>query len=158
MNSAALLTTLARIRPQVWDAIIPHGPVRVIGSPEDLVALNPQPLPPQPPSDAFLIGAARMAHAVTRMAVEADLRGEATDFVARWVDDWCATPWPRKWPWPWPDPRLEDGPVPDPWLVGSGRVVGAVVLASVGARLGDGELSAALLTGAERLVEAGASA
>jgi hypothetical protein len=92
-----------------------------------------------------------MAHSVANLAVEADVRGEQSRFVSELIDDWCGTPWPKKWPWPWPGPH--GAPDPEPWIE-TGRAIGAIVFASVGARLGEGELSAALLEGAERLAEA----
>ncbi|MGC5583884.1 hypothetical protein [Ornithinimicrobium sp. W1665] len=152
MRSIDLLTIISRVRPEVWDVIVPR--YSVVKTRADAVALNPQPLPPLPPPDAFLVGAAEMAHAVTRMAVEAEVRGESAAFVDQLIEDWCGTPWPRRWPWPWPDPRTADGPMPDPWTVGSGRMVGAIVFASVGARLEEGDLRTSLLEGAEKLAEA----
>lgn len=150
MRSAQLLSIIARMNPAIWDAIIPHGPR--MSSRVDQVALNPQPLPPK---EALLVGAAEMAHRVAGLAIEAELRGEsATGFVREFIDDWCGTPWPRKWPWPWPGPHPIDGPSPEPWLIGDARVVGAIVFASIGARLGEGELGSVLLAGAEQLVEA----
>ena len=103
-----------------------------------------------------MVGAAEMAHSVVRMAVESEVRGEsAVAFVREFVDDWCGTPWPHRWPWPWPWPG--PGPDPDPWIVQTGRVVGAIVFASVGSRLAEGELRAAFLKGAEQLVETATS-
>ncbi|EIV92086.1 hypothetical protein FraQA3DRAFT_1587 [Frankia sp. QA3] len=156
MSAASLLSIIARIHPQVWEGILPTGPR--VQARTDLVSLNPQPLPPGPPPDAFQIAAVAMAHDVVRLAVESDVRGKSSvGFLQEWVDDWCATPWPRKWPWPWPGPRPGDGPLPDPWVVQTGRVIGAIALASVGSRLAEGELGAACLEGAERLAEAAVS-
>jgi hypothetical protein len=150
MRNSELLSTIARFHPAIWDAIIPHG--HRVGAIGDEVALNPQPLPPR---DAFLIAAAEMAHRVSRLAVEADVRGEsATGFLSEFIDDWCGTRWPRKWPWPWPGPHPGEGPQPDPWMVADARIVGAIVFASLGTRLGDSELGSVLLGGAERLAEA----
>ena len=149
MRVTSLLSIIGGIRPEAWDAIIPHGPV--LRSPLERVALNPQPLPPK---EAFLVSAADLANEITRIAVELDVRGESpVGFVNELIEDWCGTPWPRKWPWPWPGPRPDQGPQPDPWDVAAARVVGAIVLANVGSRLGEGELSGALLAGAERLAE-----
>jgi hypothetical protein len=153
MRAHSLLTIVAAIPPEAWDAIIPHGPV--IRSRVDFVALNPQPLPPK---DNFAVSAAMMATDLVRIAVEADVRGEPTAFVKEFVDDWCGTPWPRKWPWPWPGPRPEEGPRPEPWDVQVGRVVGAAVLASAGSRLGQTELAKAFLDGAESLAQTAVSA
>jgi hypothetical protein len=147
MRAVSLLSLVARIRPEAWDAIIPHTPLTA-GS---RVALNPQPLPP---GEAFVVEAARMAHEVVRLAVEAGLRGESTGFVREFVDDWCGTPWPHKWPWPWPGPRPGGEPEPSPDLVGIARAAGAVVFAAAGSRLPDGELGAAFAAGAEQLAKA----
>jgi hypothetical protein len=148
MNTTAFLAIIGRIPPQAWDAIIPHGARVSVRNPAELVALNPQPLPPR---EAYLVAAAEMAHSVASLAVEADVRGEQSGFVSEFIDDWCGTPWPKKWPWPWPGPG--EGPDPEPWIE-TGRAIGAIVFASVGARLGEGELGTALLEGAEQLAEA----
>ncbi len=151
MRATSLLSIIGRINPAVWDAIVPHGPR--FASRLEQVALNPQPLPPH---EGLLVGAAEMAHTVARLAVEASVRGESTDFVREVIDDWCGTPWPRKWPWPWPGPRPDQGPQPDPWILDTARVVGAVVFTSVASGLGEGELQSTLLEGAERLAEVAA--
>ena len=148
MKASAFLTVIGRIPPEAWDAIVPHGHRVSIRNVADLVSLNPQPLPPRA---SYLVAAAEMAHSVAGLAVAADVRGEQSRFVSEFIDDWCGTPWPKKWPWPWPGPH--GAPDPEPW-VETGRAIGAIVFASVGARLGEGELSAALIEGAERLAEA----
>lgn len=149
MSVSRSLSIIARIHPEVWDVIIKR--LRV-GGRFDEVALNPQPLPP---IESFLIGAAEMASQVAQLAIEADVRGNSSSgFVSELIDDWCATPWPRRFPFPWPGPRPNEGPVPDPWVTQTGRMVGALVFASVGSRLADGDLAKTLLGGAERLNEA----
>ena len=152
MRAVSLLSIVGRFPAEAWDAIIPHGPAfRARG---DVVALNPQPLPPH---DPFLVGAAQMANELVRVAVEAQLReGSSVGWLSEIIEDWCATPWPRRWPWPGPGPRPDEGPLPDPWRIDVGRVIGAVVFASAGSRLADGELRTVLLDGAERLAEVAA--
>jgi len=156
MKAMSLLSIIGRINPQAWDYIVPQGPFpheRWGASLATRVSLNPQPIPP---GEAFVVGAAEMAHSVVRMAIESEVRGEsAVAMVSRFVDDWCGTPWPHLWPWPWPWPG--PGPDPDPWMVQTGHVVGAIVFASVGSRLAEGELRAAFLKGAEQLVETATS-
>lgn len=137
-----ILALLGVISPQAWDAIIPHNHGWLNRSPE------PQQLAPP---DAFIVGAAQMTREVTRIAVEAEVRGQSSPaMLQEWVGEWCGTPWPRKWPWPGPHPD----PDPDPWMIGAGRIVGALVLTSVAARLGETELATALLEGADALTEA----
>jgi hypothetical protein len=154
MKAMSLLSIISRINPQAWDYIVPQGPFpqeRWGASRAERVSLNPQPIPP---GVAFVVGAAEMAHSVVRMAVESEVRGEsAVAFVSEFVDDWCGTPWPRRWPWPGPG----TDPDPHPWMVQTGRVVGAIVFASMGSRLAEGELSAAFLKGAEQLAETATS-
>ena len=150
MQAMSLLSIIGRINPQAWDYIVPMGPGpggRQSASLGEQVSLNLQPLPP---GEAFVIGAAEMAHSVVRMAIESEVRGEPSiALVSGFSDDWCGTPWPHSWPHPWPGP----GPDPDPWIVQTGRVVGAIVFASVGSRLAEGELRAAFLKGADQLAE-----
>ncbi len=143
MRASQLLSIIGRIDPRAWDAIIPHGPV--IRGPGDLVALNPQPLPPR---ERLLVGAAVMAQDIGRIAVEQNVRGEkAAGFVSEFIDDWCGTPWPHKWPHPGPRRELDADDV------AAARVVGAMVFADLGARLADEELANALIEGADRLAE-----
>jgi len=150
MAAVQLLKIIAAIPPEAWDAIIPHGPAYRTRA--DLASLNPQPLPPR---DSFAISAATMAHELVRLAVETEVRGEsAAVFVKDFIDDWCGTPWPNKWPWPGPGPRPKEGGRADPLEVSMGRVIGATVLASAGGRLGETKLANALLNGAESLAEA----
>jgi hypothetical protein len=131
MQAMSLLSIIDRINPQAWDYIVPMGPGpggRQSASLAEQVSLNLQPLPP---GEAFVIGAAEMAHSVVRMAIESEVRGEPSiALVSGFIDDWCGTPWPHPWPGPGPDP--------DPWIVQTGRVVGAIVFASVGSRLAEG--------------------
>lgn len=152
MNHYALLSLIARIHPAMWDVIGPHVPL--VRDRFSAVALNPQPLPPGPPPDAFLAEAGLMARNLVHMALEADVRGEdPVGFVREFIEDWCGTPWPRKWPFPWPGPRPGEGPQPEPWRINEARVVGAVVLASYASRLGEGDLASSLAEGADRLAE-----
>ena len=53
MAHVNLLTLVAQIRPQAWDAIIPHGPRVAVNDRFARVALNPQPLPPFPDPNVF---------------------------------------------------------------------------------------------------------
>ncbi len=153
-RTVSLLSTIAGIDPRVWDAIVPHGPLTHAGL-EGAGARLPRSSSLASSPNDFLISAAQMAHTVARIATEAELRGESSDgLVKEFIDDWCGTPWPRKWPWPGPGPRPNEGPLPDPWVIQTGRVVGAVVFASVGSRLADSSLGSAFLEGAERLTEA----
>lgn len=151
MNITTLLSMVGRIDPRAYDAIIPHGPAQRFRHQIDAVALNPQPLPP---AEVLQLGAARMAHDVMRLAVEQEATGT---FDGQWllelVDDWCGTPWPRKWPWPGAGPRPGEGPQPDPWDVQQARLVGAIVFSSVADRLGDTELSGVLHKSVQRLAE-----
>lgn len=151
-DQPSYLSLIARIPPEAWDAIVPKGPRAAVGvrlrDRLDLVALNPQPLPPVA---AFLVGAADTAHVLAGLAVERGVEdgGRAGELVAEVVDDWCGTGWPRRFPFPWP------GPDPDPrdGDLRLGRLVGAVVLASFAERMPGTELGAAFAAGAERLGE-----
>jgi hypothetical protein len=149
-----LLMVIGRINPRAWDALIPHGPAIRQASRFERVALNPQPLPPR---EAFLVAAAQLANEVVRAAVALGGREGNAGLVSELVDDWCGTPWPRRWPWPWPGPRPDDdgrGPQPDPWDIATARAIGAIVFASTASRLGPGELRDVFERSAEQLAEA----
>lgn len=156
-----LLAVLGRINPAIWDWIVPMGPIRqlVAGgsvSKAAQVELNPQPIPP---GHELLVASAIAAHQIALATVAAEAAGtkSAGRIVTRAIDDWCGTPhgWPPiPWPGPWPFPWPPD-PDPHPWDVAASRVVGALTLAGVASRLGEGEAQAALSRGAEQLLEAG---
>lgn len=147
-DTVKIMALLGRLRPQAYDVFPPHS--HAVAHRGDLAALNPQPLPP---AEAFAAGAVRMARRLTELAVEADVRGERSGWLGEVVDDWCGTPWPRKWPLPGPWPPLDLGPQPEPWVVAAGRVAGATVFALAASQLGDGELRDVLAQGAQRLAE-----
>jgi hypothetical protein len=153
MSHSALLSIVARLHPEAVDAIIPHSPAIRAAARFDRVALNPQPLPPR---DAFVVGAAEVAHEIVRKAVDIEAGGGSSrGYVSEAIDDFCGTPpWPRKipLPWPWPEPD------PSPWWqtvdVRAAQVVAAIVFASAAARLQDEEFRSVFAEGAERLAAA----
>jgi hypothetical protein len=148
-----LAAVFGKIPPEAFDAIFPHGPVIRQRAAE----LNPQPLPPK---GRLLLASAAVAQEIASAAVSAQASGSgsAARLVASAIDDWCGTrpphipiPWPGPWPFPWPP---EPEPHPE-WDIGLMRVVGALSLASVASRMGEGEARDALAKGAEQLLEAG---
>lgn len=147
MNNLTLLARLGLIPPQAWDFIVPQGPwlaAQGIGRAAT-------------PYDAYVLAAAQLAREVSTATVAADYTDQdAAARLARLVDEWCGTPWPRKWPipFPWPFPWP---PEPDPWwdaAVQAGRVAAAVHFATMGERLRDSELGPAFTDAAGRLLEA----
>ena len=147
-----MLALMGRGRPEVYDVFPSQGIGARVGV--DAASLNPQPLPPK---DPLVQGAVTMSRRLAELAVEAEVRGEQpAEWLTAIIDEWCDTPWPRKWPWPGPGPDPESGPQPEPWTVNEARTAGAVVLASMASRLGEGELRAVLARGAERLADAAA--
>jgi hypothetical protein len=152
-----LLARMGRINPAVFD-VIPRGPQRAFRalSPGETVELNPQPLPPR---IEVQFAAAQVAHEIALAAVAAAAAGNeegAERIVMEAVDDWCGTPTghrPIPWPRPWPFPFDLLAPDPEPWLVDTVRLVGALTLASVGAQVAEGPAREALGHGAERLLE-----
>jgi hypothetical protein len=103
LAGAGLLAAIGRRLPQIWD---------VIGSlnPADLVALNPQPLPPR---ERFVRAAgealAARAEQLAEVAGAVD-GGEKRGiiivggYVNRLVDDWCGNGFRPRWPFPGPPP------------------------------------------------------
>jgi hypothetical protein len=158
-----LLTVLGRVNPAIWDAIIPQVPRYAFAfraSKASQVELNPQPIPP---GHELHVSSALVAQDIALSAVAAEAAGSntASKIVSRAVDEWCGTraphlpiPWPGPWPFPWP------GDHPEPYAeseVAASRVVGALSLASVAARLSAGEAREALTRGAEKLLQSGLS-
>lgn len=154
-----LLAMLGRIDPRLWDFIVPQWYKAGYGMQQAYAAPMPY---AGGDRDTYALDAARLAHEVVGLAAVDDARGQdAASWVARVIDDWCGTGWPRPWPrprpWPWPDPDPEPGPQPDPWvrdLVATGQVAAAVVFASAASRMRGGDLADALGDGAARLAEA----
>jgi hypothetical protein len=102
----------ARIPPNAWDAIIPHGPrvargARALFGDFESIALNPQPLPPR----EFVAIAVADAHLseIVRLANIGETAGSrsAIRLIAE-IDDIC----PPNWPWP---PKGPFPPPPPPW-------------------------------------------
>ncbi|GAA5158372.1 hypothetical protein [Ornithinimicrobium tianjinense] len=114
------------------------------------VALNPQPLPPEPPE----IGQ-RVMLAMARGIIVVGGREESAVH-AFWEDleDWCGTGWPRRWPFPWPDPW------PDPRLDPRADrrpeiLVGAALTATaLAARYPEGEMRDLFDAAGQRLMDA----
>ncbi len=151
-QTVKVLAMLGKVNPEIFDVFPPHS--LGVADRVEAVTLNPQPLPPR---DPLVTGAIFMSRRLTQIAVEADVRGEdSAGWLAQIIDEWCGTPWPRKWPRPGLGPTSEGGPHPEPWAVNEARIAGAVVFASMASRLGDGDLQTALANGAERLAEVAA--
>ncbi len=106
-----LLAIIGRRIPAIFD-VIPRGPQqRFYQNRFSEVALNPQPLPPQPPEE---LGAA-IAIEVIHIAWLADRLGVGRGVAFEDLDDWCPTvPKKLKLP-PWWPPVPEPEPHPE-WL------------------------------------------
>jgi hypothetical protein len=170
-GASKLMLILARMNPAMYDALIPHSHfnaqphvaamalTKASASPGEEVMLNPQPLPP---ADAFLAASAEVAHDIARAAIAAEVSGgSARGIVSSAIDEWCGTPRPWPWPWPWPGPSSVDGGDPEPhpeWDFDASRLVGSLTLASVAARMKDGEARIAIEQGAEQLLDAALAA
>ena len=155
-RTAMPLAAFARITEAGWKALSSDA---AFHRNSGITQLQPQPLPPV---ELFQVAAADMAHEFARLAVEADITGHSgSSIISEFVDEWCGTPWPHSWPiprphiGPAPHPRPNEGPLPDPWVVQSARIIGAIILADIGSRLGAGDLRESLLSGSERLFETG---
>jgi hypothetical protein len=144
-----LLALLGSLRPEAYDVLPPHS-ARFLER-FDAVSLNPQPLPPR---DPLVTGAIVMSRRLVELALEANLRGEdSREWLSQIVDEWCGTPWPRRWPWPGPGPFPDTGPQPDPWALNEARAVGAVVFASSASKIREDGLRSALSEAAEKLAD-----
>jgi hypothetical protein len=153
----SLVSILGRINPAIFDAIFPHGPIVFHGGFSRLSAaasdLNPQPLPPK---EQLLVASAAVARdiAFAALAAEAVGTGGGARVIGAAIDDWCGTvprvpiPWPRPWPFPWP--LNEKQPDLD---IAASRLVGALSLAAVAARLPDGAVKEAMGKGVDQLAD-----
>jgi hypothetical protein len=178
-ESFQMLRLLARFRPQIWDAIDPHGPLfasplrSVILRRGDEVALNPQPLPPidqlrlavmlnpqpLPPIERLQVAVHQTAHAVANAAIAARWAGrDSRELLQSVADDWCPTPpspvipWPKDWPFPWPPG--EPYPIAPEFVTPAMQAEAAMIFQSYASGIGNEELSAAFSGLADRLVDA----
>lgn len=98
-----ILTLVIKLRPELSDALKPHSLI-------DLVALNPQPLPPRA---AFLTALARTVVERAELIQEiADAQGQGEQqgiiivggYPVRFADELCPEKFRFKWPLPHPPP------------------------------------------------------
>ena len=73
-KATQLLSVLARLNPAIYDFIFPHGPAvaHAFASRISEVALNPQPLPPEPPPERLQRVSALVAHNIAFAAIAAE--------------------------------------------------------------------------------------
>jgi hypothetical protein len=103
--NSGLLGLVGRRFPAIFDLI--GGGL----SPADLVALNPQPLPPRERfiaalGEALVARAEQLAEVASAMSDRGEERGIiiVSGYVGRLVDDWCGTGYRPRWPFPGPPP------------------------------------------------------
>jgi hypothetical protein len=160
-NARQLLAVLTKLNPAIFDVIFPHGPVQSLGFASRIneVALNPQPLPPEPPPERLQRVSALVAHQIAFAAITLEAAGQdgGVRMVTSAIDDWCGNgrpPVPIPWPGPWPFPFALDA-TPKELDVATSRLVGALSFAAVASRMGTSKVRDALLAGADKLLEAG---
>jgi hypothetical protein len=163
-KATQLLSVLARINPAIFDYIFPHGPVQshAFASRIAQVALNPQPLPPEPPPEKLQRVSALVAHNIAFAAIAAEAAGQdgGVRMITSAIDDWCGNgrpPIPIPWPGPWPFAFAVDE-LPKDLDVAASRLVGALSLAAVAQRMGAGKVREALAAGADKLMDASLAA
>jgi hypothetical protein len=155
-----LLSVLTRIKPAIFDVIFPHGPVLTQAFALRLSegAINPQPLPPEPPPERLQRVSALVAHNIAFAAIAAEAGGQdaGVRMINSAIDDWCGNgrqPIPIPWPGPWPFAFALDG-VPKDLDVATSRLIGALSFAAIAERMGTGRVREALSAGADKLMEA----
>lgn len=166
MSTAALMRALMSgdrldliitLIPEAADVIPRHDAYR-FASALDLVALNPQPLPPKARDRVALNPQPLPPKVAGRQLAHSIVRGVAfsgrPDSMFEILDDWCGTGWPRHWPWPWPWP-VNPEPEPHPeWAVDT-LLGGMLALAEISAHYPAGsEMRDALDKGVDMLGEA----
>ncbi len=167
-QTTRLVRLAARIKPEIWDGIEPHGPVfaadvaevRSLG-PGSETDLNPQPLPPRdllrlPP--LLRLAVLRTVKGVAETAIGAHQTGrDARELLEAVVDDWCPTPphpkipWPRCWPGPWPPGEPE--PITPGYATPAVQAVAGLAFQAYADGIADEKLSAVFAEAADRLFE-----
>ena len=163
-KATQLVSLLGRLNPAIFDVIFPHGPVqsRAFASRINEVALNPQPLPPEPPPERLQRVSALVAHNIAFAAIALEAAGQdgGARMVTSAIDDWCGNgrpPIPIPWPGPWPF-AFDFGAAPKDLDVAASRLVGALSFAAVASRMSSGKVREALSAGADKLMEASLAA
>ena len=96
-ESTMFLYLIGKINPQAWDAIIPHGPKVSSAAREYMVAMALKGFSAELNNRAV---SGRLASIQKKLVESAGPR-----LVADYGDDdWCGTPWPRRFPFPFPMP------------------------------------------------------
>ena len=163
-KATQLLSVLGKLNPAIFDVIFPHGPVQSRGFASRIneVALNPQPLPPEPPPERLQRVSALVAHQIAFAAITQEAAGQdgGVRMINSAIDDWCGNgrpPIPIPWPGPWPFAFALDA-APKELDVATSRLVGALSFAAVASRMGASKVRDALSAGADKLLEAGLAA
>jgi hypothetical protein len=102
-KTSMFLYLVAKIRPEAWDAIIPHGPRVSAASREYMIAIALKRFSSELGKRAETQKLAAIQKTLVKFAGE-QLAANYGD------DDWCGTPWPGKFPVPFPEPD------PFPWF------------------------------------------
>ena len=96
-KASMILYLIGKLNPAAWDAIIPHGPRVSIASREYMIAIAIKGFSAELSNRAV----GRKLDDIQQMLVKFAGDRLAQDFNE---DDWCGTPWPRRFPFPEPDP------------------------------------------------------
>jgi hypothetical protein len=96
-KTSMFLYLIAKINPQAWDAIIPHGPKISAAAREYMIAMALKGFSAELSNRAV---SGRLANVQKRLVASAGSR-LAADYGD---DDWCGTPWPKRFPFPEPGP------------------------------------------------------
>jgi len=142
-SSSDRLEFLANFNDKIWE-LVGGGPLGLRDR-VNLVALNPQPLPPV---DAGRLLLQVMARGII---VIGGRDGDAREAFMADIEDWCGTGWPRRWPQP-PQP----GPYPDPRerLNPETLLGGALAAAELSASYPEGEMQDFFAKVADQLTDA----
>jgi hypothetical protein len=117
-RSTFLLSILGKLRPQAWDAIVPHGPKIGVATREYMIAMALKGFSAE-------LGAGATTARLKKVQKEL-VSFAAGRLVADYDDDnWCPTPPrpPLSHPVPSPIPVPAPGPDPDPWPISFSEVM-----------------------------------
>ena len=102
-KSSMLLYLIGKMNPKAWDAIIPHGPKVSAAAREYMIAMALKGFSAELSNRAV---SGRLA-SIQKMLVKSAGPRLVADYGD---DDWCGTPWPKRFPFPFPEPD------PFPWF------------------------------------------
>ena len=94
-SNAFLIYLITKVKPEAWDAIIPHGPKISVGTRDVASSMIIKTV-------AKAIVDPKLSYELDKLGKSLFEQGTTTMSASYDYDDWCGTPYPHHWPLPFP--------------------------------------------------------